>query len=170
MEKNRVLKVAINGICSGAKSINACVPQESILGPVLYIISIDDMPDKIHNRVVLSADDSIVVAIPSSNIAGHKKTFLSTASRLWNELPEEMVTFRERYHFKKELSQSIPGCLASTPSLGVVRDSCSVNEEGYVGKRELLSQNRRSLVSKGQNIMRKLNLNAISMAISFCQA
>ena len=53
--KDKVLKVAINGICSGAKSVNAGVPQGSILGPLLFIIFIDDIPDKIPEHVVLYA-------------------------------------------------------------------------------------------------------------------
>ena len=44
------------------------------------------------------------VAIPPSNASGHKRTLLSTASHLWNELPEEIVAIRERDKFKTEVN------------------------------------------------------------------
>ena len=42
------------------KSINTGVPERSILGPLIFIIFIGDLPDKIQNQVVLYVDDSSV--------------------------------------------------------------------------------------------------------------
>jgi len=60
---NRELKVTINGKTSMAKAINAGVPQGSILGPLLFIIYIDDLPEKLTNTAILYADDSSVMSI-----------------------------------------------------------------------------------------------------------
>ena len=49
------------------------------------------------------------VAIPSSNTAGHTGTFLPTADRLWNELPEAIVAINERERFKKEINTFLCG-------------------------------------------------------------
>ena len=45
---------------SSAKSVNAGVPQGSIPGPLIFIVFIDDMTNKIQSRVVLYADDTAV--------------------------------------------------------------------------------------------------------------
>ena len=68
----------------------------------------------------LTSHHTAAVAIPSSNTAGHKRTFLPTASRLWNELPLEIFTIR---------------CLASAPAPRVERDSCSAKEETHIENR-----------------------------------
>ena len=60
---DRELKVTISGKTSGAKAINAGVPQGSILGPLLFIIYIDDLPEKLTNTAILYADDSSVMSI-----------------------------------------------------------------------------------------------------------
>ena len=60
---DRELKVTINGITSNAQSINAGVPQGSILGPLLFIIYIDDLTEKLKNKTILYADDSSVLSI-----------------------------------------------------------------------------------------------------------
>lgn len=60
---NRELKVTMNGIASSAKPINAGVPQGSILGPLLFIIYIDDLAEKLQNQAILYADDSSVLSI-----------------------------------------------------------------------------------------------------------
>ena len=39
--KDRVLEVAMNGICSDAKSVNEGVPQRSILRPLLFLVQTD---------------------------------------------------------------------------------------------------------------------------------
>ena len=60
---DRELKVTINGIASKAHPINAGVPQGSILGPLLFILYIDDLPEKLKNAAILYADDSSVMSI-----------------------------------------------------------------------------------------------------------
>lgn len=47
-----------DGSTSGAKAIDVGAPQESILGPLLFIIYIDDLPQRLTNTAILYADDS----------------------------------------------------------------------------------------------------------------
>ena len=55
--KARSMKVVLNGKSSSIKLINAGVPQGSILGPLLFIIFIDDMTLGLSSTSILYADD-----------------------------------------------------------------------------------------------------------------
>jgi len=55
---NRSQKVVIGGASSSPKPTNAGVPQGSILGPLLFLIFINDIVDDIENDMFLFADDT----------------------------------------------------------------------------------------------------------------
>ena len=48
--------MVLNGECSNWSSVLAGVPQSSILGPLLFFIYIDDLPEGIESSVKLFAD------------------------------------------------------------------------------------------------------------------
>ncbi len=55
---DRRQKVVINGVCSDPKSINASVPQGSILGPLLFLVYVNDIVDDLETLRYLFADDT----------------------------------------------------------------------------------------------------------------
>ena len=62
----RSMTVVLSGQNYEASSINALVPQGSILGPLLFSVFIDDLVDEFENELFLNADDSTLYApIPS---------------------------------------------------------------------------------------------------------
>ena len=56
--KDRQMSVVLDGQKSSTKHINAGVPQGSILGPTLFLIYINDLPDGIASKLVMYADDT----------------------------------------------------------------------------------------------------------------
>ena len=55
---NRYQRVVLNGTFSGWNKITSGVLQWSVLGPVLSLIYINDLPDKINIPIRMFADDT----------------------------------------------------------------------------------------------------------------
>ena len=55
---NRKIKVVLDGAASSIYSINSGVPQGSILGPILFLIFINDLPDSVLSSLAIFADDT----------------------------------------------------------------------------------------------------------------
>ena len=52
--------VVINGSESEWSDVTSGIPQGSVLGPTLFLVYINDMPDKINALIKLFADDAKV--------------------------------------------------------------------------------------------------------------
>ena len=57
---HRVQAVSVNGSHSTWGNIRSGVPQGSVLGPVLFLLYIDDIKEEIQSNMHLYADDTIV--------------------------------------------------------------------------------------------------------------
>ena len=64
---NRIQCVTINGILSDALPVSSGVPQGSILGPLLFLIYINDFPSSIELSHVLLFADDVKCALPVSS-------------------------------------------------------------------------------------------------------
>ena len=54
---NRTFKVMVGNACSENHEVLSGIPQGSVLGPLLFVLYINDLPDNILNHVSLFADD-----------------------------------------------------------------------------------------------------------------
>ena len=78
--RNRKQRVVLNGQSSSWASMNAGVPQGSILGPLLFLICINDLSDIVQSNPKLFADDTSLF----STVKDPKRT----ANNLNNDLKE----------------------------------------------------------------------------------
>ncbi|MES9904902.1 MAG: reverse transcriptase family protein [Sedimenticola sp.] len=56
----RTQKVVLDGVASEPADVISGVPQGSVLGPVLFLLYINDLPDNINSSVRLFADDCVL--------------------------------------------------------------------------------------------------------------
>ena len=57
---NRSQTVVLEGEESGSVPVTTGVPQRSVLGPILFLLYINDLPDELSSQVRLFADDTAV--------------------------------------------------------------------------------------------------------------
>ena len=54
----REQRVVINGVASKTAPVTSGIPQGSVLGPILFLIYVNDLPDFVSSKVKLFADDT----------------------------------------------------------------------------------------------------------------
>ena len=64
---DRLQRVVINGTTSEWKLVTSGIPQGSVLGPLLFVLFINDLSDNIIHHIKLYADDSKIIAIIESD-------------------------------------------------------------------------------------------------------
>ena len=65
--KDLTQQVIVNGCRSNVRRFTSGVPQGSVLGPVLFLVYVNDMPNEIHNIIKLFADDTKLYSTRNSD-------------------------------------------------------------------------------------------------------
>ena len=58
MFNNRMQRVVLNGCSSNWVDVTSGVPQGSVLGPLLFILYVNDITDTIQSAIQMFADDT----------------------------------------------------------------------------------------------------------------
>ncbi|XP_047140024.2 probable RNA-directed DNA polymerase from transposon BS [Hydra vulgaris] len=83
---NRSIKVVLDGQHSSSHPVTSGVPQGSILGPILFLIYINDLPDILTSKVALFADDTTIYSCHD------KKPTLSDCLEGVSELEKDLTS------------------------------------------------------------------------------
>ena len=94
---DRYQRVTLNGQTSDWAPVEAGVPQGSILGPLLFLCYINDLPDGLISNVKLFADDTALFSnvtspIESYNILNHDLTKITDWAFQWKMLFNPDIT------------------------------------------------------------------------------
>ena len=113
---DRFQRVLLNRQTSSWRPVLAGVPQGSILGPLLFLIYINDLPNKLKSNAKLFADDTSLFTIvkdksESANILNYDLSEISKWAYNWKMLfnPDPRKPAQEVVFSKKKKEQSHPG-------------------------------------------------------------
>ena len=98
---NRQMKVVVDGEESEAVKVDSGVPQGTVLGPLLFLCHINDLPDAVKSTVRLFADDCLLYR-PIKSIKDHL-----TLQKDLQQLEDWAKTWGMRFNAKKCYIMSI---------------------------------------------------------------
>ena len=111
----RSQRVLLNGKTSSWRPVLAGVPQGSILGPLLFLIYINDLPDELKSNAKLFADDMSLFSIvkdknESANILSNELAQISKWAYNWKMLfnPDPSKPAQEVIFSRKRKEESHP--------------------------------------------------------------
>ena len=90
---NRKLQMVLDGKSSQEYPVNAEVPQGSILGPTLFLLYFNDLPDDVICNIAIYADDTILYS--KCDQASDLWQQLQLASELESDLQDSVVWGRK---------------------------------------------------------------------------
>ena len=69
---NRQRRAVLNGKCSRWATVSAGVPRGSVLGPLFFMVYINDIGDNVRCDIKLLADDTSIFSVVQNDRSSHE--------------------------------------------------------------------------------------------------
>ena len=129
--ENRTFKVNIQNDYSNLGTLNCGVPQGSILGPLIFLIYVNDMRQSVDCDLRLYADDTCL-GFTDKDI----KSIENNLNRNFNSLCDWFIENKLSIHFGEDKTKSIvfgtKRCLKRVDKLNISRGNVSISQHNSV--------------------------------------
>ena len=169
----RLQRVILNGQTSSWRPVLAGVPQGSILGPLLFLIYINDLPNELKSNAKLFADDTSLFTIvkdenESANILNNDLSLISKWAFNWKMLfnPDPSKPAQEVLFSRKKKAQSHP--IISLNNIQVEKSSNQKHLGLILDEKLNFKQHIDSAISKinkGIAVIKKLRYNVLRKSL-----
>ena len=157
---NRTQKVIMDNSCSDEVAVTSGVPQGSVLGPILFLLYVNDLPDKMKCKVRMYADDVVLYTDVKSN-----EKFHFTLQADLDELSRWCKDWKMSINIKKCAIMRMSNCKSAVVPRYCLDDSevKVVQDFKYLGvhisSQCSWQQHIRHAVSKGNQMLRFIKRN-----------
>ena len=95
---NRIQRVVVNGCYSDFEKVSSGIPQGSVLGPIFFVIFINDLPEVIQVVMRLYADDSKLLGRVKAIEHVNRVQISLNNSVTWADLWNMFYNFKKCHH------------------------------------------------------------------------
>ena len=174
-------RVVVDGEVSNWKSVLSGVPQGSVLGPILFLIYINDLDDSITSNVLKFADDTKLFR--KVNTDGDKQHLQNDLDRLvkWSEKWQMLFNFgkckclhtgHRNLNVNYKMGDTVLGTTVKEKDLGVtISADMKVSEQcGIAASKgnQILGLIRRNITYKGKKLIIPLYKAIVRPHLEYC--
>ena len=178
---DRRQRVVVDGEVSNWKSVLSGVPQGSVLGPILFLIYINDLDDSITSNVLKFADDTKLFR--KVNTDGDKQHLQNDLDRLvkWSEKWQMLFNFGKckclhtghgNLNVNYKMGDTVMGTTVKEKDLGVtISADMKVSEQcGIAASKgnQILGLIRRNITYKGKKLIIPLYKAIVRPHLEYC--
>ena len=178
---DRRQRVVVDGEVSNWKSVLSGVPQGSVLGPILFLIYINDLDDSITSNVLKFADDTKLFR--KVNTDGDKQHLQNNLDRLvkWSEKWQMLFNFGKckclhtghgNFNVNYKMGDTVLGTTVKEKDLGVtISADMKVSEQcGIAASKgnQILGLIRRNITYKGKKLIIPLYKAIVRPHLEYC--
>ena len=124
----RTMRVVVDGYCSDSTSVDSGVPQETVLGPLLFLCYINDLPDPAVSQVRLFADDCLLYReintfqdhITLQQDLKNLESWADTWGMRLNSTKCYILSINNKSNFRYSLNNTILKEVSNNPYLGIL--------------------------------------------------
>ena len=124
----RSMKVVIEGACSESPTVDFGVPQGTVLGPILFLCHINDLPSSVSSQVRLFADDCLLYRkintfknhLTLQQDLKQLEVWADTWGMRFNASKCYILSIKEKSNFHYTLNSTILKHVTNNPYLGIL--------------------------------------------------